>query len=97
MCVLGLIVCPMTHTRTLREARRARRITQVQLAERARVDQTYVSLIERGLRSPSDYIKSRLAKALRITPSSLRFELPSPDASLAQGSDREGHSAVVRG
>jgi DNA-binding XRE family transcriptional regulator len=58
MCVLGLILCPMTQPLTLREAREQRRkpLTQVQLAERAEVDQTYVSLIERGLRTPSDEI-----------------------------------------
>jgi transcriptional regulator with XRE-family HTH domain len=59
----------------VREAREnhAPPLTQEQLADRSGVDQTYISLIERGLRNPSDTIKARLAQALGIAPSMLRF------------------------
>lgn len=86
----------MTQPLTLREARSARRpsLTQVELADRADVDQTYVSLIERGLRTPSNEIKIRLAKALGIAPSRLRFSEPDPDRkSVAAVDDRAGHDA----
>jgi transcriptional regulator with XRE-family HTH domain len=84
----------MTQPLTLREAREQRRkpLTQVQLAERAEVDQTYVSLIERGLRTPSDEIKQRLAKALGIAPSRLRFSEPQPEATVEPSRDRAGQT-----
>lgn len=66
-------------------------MTQEELAKRSRVDQTYVSLIERGRRVPSDDIKKRLAKALGIAPSKLRFSAPEPTPSVAETSDRAGH------
>lgn len=87
----------MTQPLTLREARekRTKPLTQVQLAERAEVDQTYVSLIERGLRTPSDEIKQRLAKALGIAPSRLRFPEPQPEATLDQLNDSVGQQGEV--
>ena len=63
---------------TVREARnRAKpRIRQVDLARSAKVDQTYISLIERGLRIPSSDLQVRLANALRVALSPLRFGHP---------------------
>lgn len=83
----------MTQPLTVREARTNRRapLTQEQLAERSDVDQTYVSLIEAGKRVPSDDIKKRLAKALGVAPSRLRFPEPQPEATIDQALDREGH------
>lgn len=83
---------------TVKEARKRRRprMTQVQLAAKCNVDQTYVSLIERGLRIPSDGIKKRLVKALRIRPVQLRFSEPEPDAIGTQGRDRAGHDEASR-
>lgn len=78
---------------TVREARERRKppLTQEELADRSGVDQTYISLIERLLRTPSDDIKRRLAKALRIAPSRLRFAEPEPDAtSVGESYDTEG-------
>lgn len=85
----------MTQQMTVREAREAHRppLTQEQLADRAGVDQTYISLIERGLRKPSDDIKDRLAKALGIAPSALRFSDPGLDAEMVgEACDRCGHN-----
>ncbi len=86
----------MTQLLTVREARERRKppMTQEQLAAEADLDQTYVSLIERGLRTPSDDAKRRLAKALRIAPSRLRFAAPEPDANVDRSGDREGQTAT---
>lgn len=81
----------MTHL-TLREARKRRRMTQDVLALRAGIDQTYISSLETGRRRPSDDAKARLAKALGIAPSRLRFAEPQPHESVKLSRDRVGHS-----
>jgi transcriptional regulator with XRE-family HTH domain len=48
----------------LRRCREARGLTQERLAEKADLDQTYISGIERGLRNPGIKNVARLAKAL---------------------------------
>ena len=48
----------------VRKAREAKDFTQEQLAEKADLDQTYISGIERGLRNPSIISVVRIAKAL---------------------------------
>lgn len=85
----------MTEPKTVREAREQHQppITQEQLAERSGVDQTYISLIERLLRCPSEDVKTRLATALDVAPSSLRFAEPLPEASVAKSYDRAGQGA----
>ena len=85
----------MTHLMGLRAARQQQNppLTQEQLAERSGVDQTYISLIERGLRVPSTDIQKKLAEALSLDPSVLGFE-PLPDSSVDKSYDREGQSAV---
>lgn len=84
----------MTQQMTVREARERKRpaMTQVELAEKSGFDQTYISLIERGLRAPKepDTLK-RLAKALGIAPSRLRFTAPEPSAIGTRDSDRVVH------
>lgn len=76
---------------TLREARRRKRMTQDELAAKSGVDQTHISSIEIGRRSPSDDVRDRLAKALGMRPTQLRFSEPEPDESVARSSDRVGH------
>ncbi|MBI5821852.1 MAG: helix-turn-helix transcriptional regulator [Verrucomicrobia bacterium] len=51
----------------VRHQREARGLTQEKLAERASLDPTYISGIERGLRNPGIKNVARLAKALGIT------------------------------
>ena len=51
----------------VRERREARALTQEKLAERAGLDATYISGIERGLRNPGIKNVARLAKALRLS------------------------------
>jgi transcriptional regulator with XRE-family HTH domain len=52
--------------RNVRRHREEQKITQEQLAERADLDQTYISGIERGLRNPGIKNVARLAKALEV-------------------------------
>jgi transcriptional regulator with XRE-family HTH domain len=51
----------------LRKLRRQRRLSQDALGERAGVDRTYVSMMERGCRTPSLTTLARLAEGLGIT------------------------------
>jgi transcriptional regulator with XRE-family HTH domain len=55
----------------VRKRREARELTQEILAERASLDPTYISGIERGLRNPGIKNVVRLAKALGITTAEL--------------------------
>lgn len=86
-------------TLTVREARERCKppMTQEDLESKSKVDQSYISLIERGLRVPSDDIKHRLAKALGVAPSRLRFTDPQPDATVDPARDGEGHGVPVGG
>lgn len=67
-----MVKLKMIHRRrfaeTLREARESAGISQEQLAERAGLHRTYISQLERGLKSPSLDVIVSLAKGLRITP-----------------------------
>jgi transcriptional regulator with XRE-family HTH domain len=51
--------------------RRKKELSQEQLAEKADLDRTYISDIERGIRNPGIKNVIRLAKALGITTSEL--------------------------
>ncbi len=51
----------------VRQRREARELTQERLAEKAGLDPTYISGIERGLRNPGIKNVARLAKALGLT------------------------------
>ena len=55
----------------LRQRREARELTQENLAERAGLDATYISGIERGLRNPGIKNVAKLAKALGFTTAEL--------------------------
>jgi transcriptional regulator with XRE-family HTH domain len=55
----------------VRHYREARGLTQETLAERASLDPSYISGIERGLRNPGIKNVARLAKALGITTAKL--------------------------
>ena len=57
--------------RNVRALREKRNLTQEALAEKADLDRTYISDIERGARNPSVKILSRLAKGLASTCSEL--------------------------
>jgi transcriptional regulator with XRE-family HTH domain len=55
----------------VRKRREARELTQENLAERASLDATYISGIERGLRNPGIKNVAKLAKALGLTTAEL--------------------------
>ena len=55
----------------VRRRREARELTQEKLAEKAGLDPTYISGIERGLRNPGIRNVARLAKALGLTTATL--------------------------
>ena len=55
----------------VRKAREAKDFTQEKLAEKADLDQTYISGIERGLRNPSVISIVRIARALGSSASEL--------------------------
>ena len=51
----------------IRRAREAKEFSQEKLAERASLDSTYISGIERGLRNPGIKNVAKLAKALGLS------------------------------
>jgi transcriptional regulator with XRE-family HTH domain len=53
--------------RVLREARKAKGLSQEELANEAEFDRTYPSLLERGLRTPTLTVIIQLAKVLGVT------------------------------
>jgi transcriptional regulator with XRE-family HTH domain len=55
----------------VRQRREAKELTQEKLAEKAGLDPTYISGIERGLRNPGIKNVARLAKALGLTTADL--------------------------
>ena len=55
----------------VRKRRESLDLTQIEAAERADLDPTYISGIERGVRNPSLVSIARVAKALDITVSDL--------------------------
>lgn len=81
--------------RTLREARQKAGFTQDQLAAESGVKQSTISSLERGTRRrPAYNTVIRLAQALGIAPSRLRFSEPDPDAeTVAESPDKVGHIA----
>ncbi len=60
-----------TFARNVLRQREAKGFSQDQLAEKADLDRTYISGIERGVRNPSLLIVIRLAKALGTSISEL--------------------------
>ncbi|WP_080669630.1 helix-turn-helix domain-containing protein [Bradyrhizobium japonicum] len=55
--------------------RQSAQLSQEELAERAAIHRTYVSQIERGLKSPTIVMLFRLARALDTTPSRIMKQL----------------------
>ncbi len=57
--------------RSVRVRREAKKLTQEALAEKADIDRTYISDVERGARNPALKIIVRLARALSVKPAEL--------------------------
>lgn len=60
----------------VRKGREALGLSQEELGFRARLDRTYVSGVERGIRNPTVMVLGRIAKALEVEPSSLLMRSP---------------------
>jgi transcriptional regulator with XRE-family HTH domain len=71
----------------VRAARKGLGWSQEDLADKAAIDRTYVSGIERGLRNPSLDMLVKLARRLKTTPAAL-LSAPSGHADKAKGSGR---------
>jgi transcriptional regulator with XRE-family HTH domain len=63
----------------VRSLRRARKLSQEVLADRAGLDRTYISGIERGIRNLSLINICRLAGALGVEPAALFDKVPAID------------------
>jgi transcriptional regulator with XRE-family HTH domain len=59
----------------VRRHRDALGIAQEELAHRARLHRTYISLVERGLRNPTLQVLQDLARALQVTMTQMVAEL----------------------
>jgi transcriptional regulator with XRE-family HTH domain len=57
--------------RRVRELRRSLGLSQEALAERAHLHWTYISGVERGIRTPGLDVIGRLSAALRVSPAEL--------------------------
>jgi transcriptional regulator with XRE-family HTH domain len=57
--------------KSLREARREARLSQPTLADRANLDRTFISQMERGIRQPTITTLFKLADGLERTPDEL--------------------------
>jgi transcriptional regulator with XRE-family HTH domain len=55
----------------VRRAREAIGLSQEELGDKAGIDRTYVSGVERGVRNPTVKVLARLADALETTPDKL--------------------------
>lgn len=55
----------------LKQVRRERGLSQMDLYLASGIDRTYISLVERGIRSPTIRMIARFAKHLRVSPSEL--------------------------
>ncbi len=62
---------PPTFGEALRSCRIENGLSQEELAFRAGLHRTYISQLERGMKSPSLETIGRIAKALKLTPSAL--------------------------
>ena len=69
----------------LKVQRKVRKITQAKLAAKVKLDKTYISMLERGLRKPSLEVTINLAKALEIPP----IEIVSEVMSLSEITERD--------
>jgi transcriptional regulator with XRE-family HTH domain len=59
----------------LRRLRKGKNLTQDELAQESKLDRTYISLLERGLRQPSLSSIFRLAKALKVSSAQIIAEV----------------------
>jgi transcriptional regulator with XRE-family HTH domain len=71
--------------RNVRRYRERARVSQEELAHRARLDRTYVSGIERGIRNPTVLVLQNIAAVLKVKPADLLAEAAGTAAKSATG------------
>jgi transcriptional regulator with XRE-family HTH domain len=89
----------------IRQRREALNLTQAELAERARIDPTYLSQLERGAKRMSLDVLDRLASLLKARPGALLDgDAPAKDDPLLQevrdilaGLDATKRKAILKG
>ena len=54
-------------TKTLKELRESRDMTQEELAKEFSITKEYLSMLERGERNPSDKLKKKMAKFFNVS------------------------------
>lgn len=69
----------------MRKLRKARNLSQEDLAFNSHLDRTYISMLERGVRQPCLPTITRIARALNIKPSSL-LQLVEDEQTIESGS-----------
>jgi transcriptional regulator with XRE-family HTH domain len=57
--------------RRVRELRKERGLSQVELAAKVGIDRSYMGFLERGERNPSLEVIAKIAEALSVTPDEL--------------------------
>ena len=62
----------------LRKLRHAKGLSQEELADRAKIDRTYISALERSVYAASIEVVDRLARALGVEASDLLRRTPAP-------------------
>ncbi len=60
---------------TLQKLRLEQNLSQAELAKASKIDRTFISLLERGIRQPTLTTVFQLAKALKLHPSELVAEV----------------------
>ncbi len=73
--------------RVLKRLRQKQGLSQEELGFRSGYHRTYISLLERGLKSPSLNTIFEMAKALKISPSDLIFKVEQDHSKIAAGNN----------
>tara|TARA_A100001037_G_C14965797_1_gene551459 strand:- start:61 stop:372 length:312 start_codon:yes stop_codon:yes gene_type:complete len=68
----------------IRRLRRRRKMTQGELSERSEISTSYLSKIERGLRTPTVPILTRISRAMDVDLSSFDIGLPTTKSDAIQ-------------
>lgn len=54
-------------TKTLKELRESKKMTQEEVANEFRITKVYLSMLERGKRNPSDKLKEKMADLYKVS------------------------------
>ena len=74
----------------LRKFRQAQSLSQEELADRAGIDRTYISALERSVYAASIEVVDRLARALAVEAADLLRRPPAPRRKTTESTDQAG-------